>query len=329
MNLLIESNQNNTSREHPWQTIETLKSTHQNAPSQIHQIAKHYLQQEIAFIYDPSFEDVEYSDVEREATGPHIFASATKHQLPSSSRLPAYIAGLYETRLLSAKGEAALFRKMNYLKYLANGQRSSIDPSHPCESQIDKIESLLKEAREVRTQLVKSNLRLVVSIARRYADEAISFDELVSEGNLILLNAVEKFDYSRGFRFSTYLTHAVQRHYYRQFQKAQRRSKKEVVTSEEILREAAADTTHSDQDEIAAKSAVSKLFATMKDRLDDRECYIVRERFGFNAAGKVRTLQSLSGDLGICKERVRQLFHTAVAKLRDLACELKIDFDMS
>lgn len=59
---------------------------------------------------------------------------------------------------------------------------------------------------EARNRLIESNLRLVVSIARRYQNQGVSFMDLVEEGNLGLMRAVEKFDPERGFRFSTYAT---------------------------------------------------------------------------------------------------------------------------
>jgi RNA polymerase primary sigma factor len=305
-----------------------VESVTRNTDSAVRRKAREYLLREIGFIYDASFDQLEYEDVEQAASGENIFVDATTNTKPLPEGLPAYIAGLYATPLLTAQGEAALFRKMNFLKYWANSFRSSLDPRQPSTDLIDEIEVLLSEAERVRSQLVQSNLRLVVSIARRFSNNHVSFDDLVSEGNLILMKAVEKFDYSRGFRFSTYVTHSVQRHFYRHFRNTQRRKNTEVLASEEILQETIAASSEPATDATTnAQQQASKLLSHMGECLDEREQFIVRERFGLNSSGKVRTLQSLSGDLGVCKERVRQLLHKAVHKLRHLALDMNMEMD--
>lgn len=284
------------------------------------------LLREIGFIYDASFDQLDYEEVEQAASADDVFVQKETKTQPSSEGLPAYIGSLYALPLLTARGEAALFRKMNFLKYWANTFRSSLDPRHPSPELIEEIKGLLNEAERVRSQLLESNLRLIVSIARRFANEHVSFDDLVSEGNYILMKAVEKFDYSRGFRFSTYLTHSVQRHFYRHFRKTQRRKNTEFLSTEEVVREATAVSSEPEIDITTnAQQQASKLLSRMDECLNDREQFIVRERFGLNSSGKIRTLQSLSEDLGVCKERVRQVFHKAVRKLRHLALEMNIE----
>src|SRR5581483_3907336 len=138
---------------------------------------------------------------------------------PSSRRapegLPPYLAGLYDDPLLTREQEAHLFRKMNYLKYRASKVREQIDPARARTADLDEVERLQEEALAVKNQIIRANLRLVVSIAKRHVGPSNNFFELVSDGNMSLIRAVEKFDFSRGNKFSTYASWAIMKNFAR------------------------------------------------------------------------------------------------------------------
>ena len=91
-----------------------------------------------------------------------------------------------------------------YLKEIGKIPLLSVDEEMNLAKKIcDPDEAVRKEARK---QMAESNLRLVVSIAKRYMGRGMQFLDLIQEGNLGLLRAVEKFDYQKGFKFSTYAT---------------------------------------------------------------------------------------------------------------------------
>src|SRR5262249_42188469 len=129
--------------------------------------------------------------------------------------LPPYLSSLYDVSLLSREQEAHLFRKMNYLKFRANQLREAIDPARAKAAHRDRIERLQEEALAAKNQIIRANLRLVVSIAKKYLAPSNNFFELISDGNMSLIRAVEKFDYARGNKFSTYASWAIMRNYIR------------------------------------------------------------------------------------------------------------------
>ncbi|MCA9187023.1 MAG: RNA polymerase subunit sigma-70, partial [Planctomycetales bacterium] len=129
--------------------------------------------------------------------------------------LPPYLAALYEVPLLTREQEQHLFRKMNYLKYRASKLREKLDGQSAKSALMDEIEQMYDEAVRVKNQIVKANLRLVVSIAKRHVTPSENFFELVSDGNMSLIRAAEKFDFSRGNKFSTYASWAIMKNFAR------------------------------------------------------------------------------------------------------------------
>ncbi len=117
-----------------------------------------------------------------------------KARIPAG--LPPYLASLYEVPLLSRTQEAHLFRKMNFIKYKASTLREGLNPSQPRSSVMDEIDALYEESVATKNQIVRANLRLVVSIAKRHVGPVENFFELVSDGNVSLMRAVEKFDFA-------------------------------------------------------------------------------------------------------------------------------------
>src|SRR6185369_5193766 len=120
-----------------------------------------------------------------------------------SEALPLYLQEIGRVPLLTGAAEVELAKAIeagNEAKAaLRDGQTRSEDDT-------ERLLDVEDRGGIARRRLVESNLRLVVSVARRYMNRGIPLPDLIQEGNMGLLRAVEKFDYRRGFKFSTYAT---------------------------------------------------------------------------------------------------------------------------
>ncbi|TWU15747.1 sigma-70 family RNA polymerase sigma factor [Allorhodopirellula heiligendammensis] len=230
-----------------------------------------------------------------------------------------FLTAVEECRILTFEGEQFLFKRLNFLRFRAHALTATLrNQRRPRKTQAE-IGRLLDEANDTREEIARSNLRLVSFVCRKISSSSDEFDEFVAEANPILLNAIDKFDFSRGYRFSTYLTHAVQRHIARLIGRACKRRSHELSDGNETLYWAAA-TVDSDQpsaaDLLAAATVVLK---EMDEVLDARECFIVRGRFGLDGSEKGKSLRALGDEVGISKERARQILYQSLEKLAKVA----------
>jgi len=247
---------------------------------------------------------------------------ASRKSLRVPKDAPPELAPLYEVPLLTKDQEQHLFRKMNFLKHQAKKLANKIDPAHARTQDLDELERLLIEASKVKEQLVNCNMRLVVSIAKRHAGQTDNFFELLSDGNISLLRAVEKFDYSRGNKFSTYASWAIMKNFARSIPEEKHRRERYVTGHEELF-EIAPDNRTDESECLASAEQASHKVNRLLSTLDPREREIIRLRAGLDNSEGGMTLEKIGERLGITKERVRQLNVRAMKKMRVLAEEHK------
>ncbi|MBM0229269.1 RNA polymerase sigma factor [Micromonospora sp. ATA51] len=128
---------------------------------------------------------------------------ATDERGVSTDLVRAYLNGIGRTKLLTAAQEVELSKRIE-AGLFAEEKLSTCTPVST-ELRAD-LAQIVAEGRAAKDHLLEANLRLVVSIAKRYTGRGMPFLDLIQEGNLGLIRAVEKFDYTKGYKFSTYAT---------------------------------------------------------------------------------------------------------------------------
>jgi len=253
---------------------------------------------------------------------PETDASARRVRIPSG--LPPYLASLYEVPLLTSEQEKHLFRKMNYLKYKASALRDQLDLNHPRRVLMDQIERLCDAAVATKNHLVRANLRLVVSIAKRHVGPADDFFELVSDGNLSLMRAVDKFDYSRGNKFSTYASWAIMKNFARTIPDEHRLRDRFRTSQSEMFVATEDERTDQVEQEVFQTQREAEVMRIL-GHLDEREQQIIRYRFGLRRGEEPLTLKQVGAQLGVTKERIRQIEARALSKLRKAAQDEQVE----
>lgn len=131
---------------------------------------------------------------------------STADSQPVVDPVRAYLQRIGKVTLLTAADEVDLAKRIEVGVYAAH--RLDHPDGEPASAGVSRrdLRWLVRDGDRARTRLVEANLRLVASVAKRYSGRGMAFLDLVQEGNIGLLRAVEKFDYAKGYKFSTYAT---------------------------------------------------------------------------------------------------------------------------
>lgn len=276
-----------------------------------------------------SIDYIANADFDKSATGKKLFSielglqdrsaeAATTALRRRGVDLPSHLSRLCEAALLTPDQERMLFQRMNFLRQQAANHHALLNVKRPSRVRLELIQQYIALADWHRDRIVEANLRLVFSIVKKFVNPTCGFEELLSDGIVAIMRAVEKFDFDRGFRFSTYATQVIRRSSYQTVVLQQQ----ERQTTLGGLQDMDLEITDEGRESAISEKRWHELrgrLSSMMDHLDRREQFIIRARFSLGAHRKVYTLQSLANRLGVSKERVRQLERRAMDKLRMMA----------
>lgn len=125
----------------------------------------------------------------------------------SADSVRAYLKQIGKVALLNAEEEVELAKRIEAGLYAAERVRRSEEEQEKLTPQLRRdLRWIVRDGERAKNHLLEANLRLVVSLAKRYTGRGMAFLDLIQEGNLGLIRAVEKFDYTKGYKFSTYAT---------------------------------------------------------------------------------------------------------------------------
>ncbi len=232
--------------------------------------------------------------------------------------VPVCVADAFDQPIVPQPLVIDAFRRMNFLKAMASRLQAQLDIHKAKCDDLKRIEDLLAQAGEIRNQLLQSHLRMVVYVARQHVQSNENLFELISDGNLWLMRAVECFDFSRGVKFSTYLTYALMKNYARRFsQRAGRSDGKLVFAQDDLLDQLDTGEQTSVSDAVDMLMMQGRLVDALA-QLPKRERDLVASHYGLEAGQSPASFSMLAERMGVTKARVRQLETRAIRRLRKI-----------
>ncbi len=225
-----------------------------------------------------------------------------------------------QTLVLTLEEEGILFSQYNYARSRVARIQQEIGVSDPTDEQAQELLRWYRTATQYREQIAETNLALVLAMAKRTRMSEVDFADLVSEGNMALLRSIDKFDFARGFKFSTYACRAILKAFSRQGMKLSKYRQRFPTDFDPAMEKSNhLETTRKTHEEECAHEVKKIVLGTENVAdLTDIERTVIHHRFGIDAPDDAMflTLEQVGQIIGVTKERVRQIQNKALVKIR-------------
>ena len=296
-------------------TVESKKNRGSAVPHAMRDKVETLLKENFAFMDSPVFrhKDIEHElfDAEQPELPPTSWYQPTRDDAVSHAEAPP--------QLMSSAEERAMFYRFNYTKKRLSQLKRKIKLEGLTLSSAKQVLEWHKKFEYYHEYLVRTNLALVLAMAKRTRLGDVDFAEIVSEGNMALLRAVDKFNVDRGFKFSTYACRAILKAFSRTAMKATKHRNRFPVEFEPDLEKS--DWQDKRRDAVE-DDCIDELKAIVDRNLADLsniEQTVIRRRFNWEQQDESRlTLEEVGQLIGVTKERVRQIQNKALAKIRSV-----------
>jgi RNA polymerase sigma factor (sigma-70 family) len=281
------------------------------------------MSQEQDFIPSPAFDE---DEAERK-----IYVDVAPVPLPDTSWYHPVMDDIASARgrtvksaqqvILTGAQEKILFHKFNFARYQIWKIQHACwaTPSRqPTPEQAEEVLKWYRISDQIREQIAETNLALVLAMAKRTRMSEVDFADLVSEGNMALLRAVDKFDAGRGYKFSTYACRAILKAFSRQGMKLSKYRQRFPTDFDPKLEKSNFLEVKRASFEKDAAEEVRRIVVDNRADLSDVERTVIEHRFGLESGEieKPMTLEQVGQIIGVTKERVRQIQNKAMEKIR-------------
>jgi RNA polymerase primary sigma factor len=284
---------------------------------------KQVLTEKADFVYNDLFQD---ADAQRK-----IFDEAPPISRPDTSWYHPVMDNLSESRsqkgnmgtvLLTAAEERVLFLQFNYCRWKVAQLKEQAGATPMDNNVARQMLSWQRKAEAYRDQIAQTNLALVLAMAKRTRMSEVDFSDLVSEGNMALLRAVDKFDVARGFKFSTYACRAILKAFSRSGVKLSKYRQLFPTDFDPKLEKSDFMQKKREGHEDDCVDEIRKIMDQNKAELTEIEQSVIEHRFALGERRKQDpdatplTLEQVGKIIGVTKERVRQIQNKALEKIR-------------